>query len=90
MSLWLTLCLALGFADKQYAVLLLYAVQQVVYANRSSMAAIGIAAAGGRVLGKLVPATSALFVCDVQERFRPLITGYPTVIDTARRMVGRR
>jgi hypothetical protein len=50
--------------------------------------AAGLAASAGRVaLGKLVPSTSALFVCDVQERFRPLIAGYPTVIDTARRMV---
>lgn len=28
-----------------------------------------------------------MFVCDVQERFRPLISGMPAVIDTARRMV---
>ena len=38
-------------------------------------------------MGKLVPRTSALFVCDVQEKFRPVITGYPTVVDTAERMV---
>ncbi|KXZ45155.1 hypothetical protein GPECTOR_58g604 [Gonium pectorale] len=40
-----------------------------------------------RVLGRLRPGSSALFVCDVQEKFRPLIAGFPTVIDTARRMV---
>lgn len=40
-----------------------------------------------RSLGRLLPSTSALFVCDIQERFRPLIIGYPTVIDTARRAI---
>ncbi len=39
------------------------------------------------VLGRLRPASSALFVCDVQEKFRPIIAGYPTVIDTTKRMV---
>lgn len=38
-------------------------------------------------LGRLRPASSALFVCDVQEKFRPIIAGYPTVIDTTKRMV---
>lgn len=38
-------------------------------------------------MGKLTPVETALFVCDVQERFRPLISGYPAVIDTSRRMV---
>ena len=38
-------------------------------------------------LGKLLPSTSAVFVCDVQERFRSVITGYPNVIDTTRRVV---
>ncbi|MEW5298299.1 MAG: hypothetical protein WDW38_000975 [Sanguina aurantia] len=38
-------------------------------------------------IGRLVPAKAALFVCDIQERFRPIITGYPTVIDTAKRMI---
>ncbi|GFR40317.1 hypothetical protein Agub_g853 [Astrephomene gubernaculifera] len=40
-----------------------------------------------RVLGRLRANSSALFVCDIQEKFRPAISGYPTVIDTARRMV---
>ncbi|EFJ39840.1 hypothetical protein VOLCADRAFT_78239 [Volvox carteri f. nagariensis] len=40
-----------------------------------------------RALGRLRPDSSALFVCDVQEKFRPLIAGFPVVIDTARRMV---
>lgn len=40
-----------------------------------------------RALGQLRLNSSALFVCDVQEKFRPLIAGFPTVIDTTRRMV---
>lgn len=50
------------------------------------MAAAATAAAAAR-LGKLLPSKSALFVCDIQERFRPLISGMPAVVDTARRMV---
>lgn len=38
-------------------------------------------------LGKLVASETALFVCDIQERFRPVIAGMPAVIDTAKRMV---
>ena len=38
-------------------------------------------------LGKLPPEETALLVCDVQERFRPVISGFPAVIDTSRRMV---
>ncbi len=43
-------------------------------------------------LGKLVASTdggpgTALFICDVQERFRDTIVGYPAVIDTAVRLV---
>jgi len=51
-------------------------------------------ASGGRAsaapparLGRLTPDTSALLVCDVQERFRPLILGFPAVADTAARLV---
>eukprot|EP00951_Prasinocladus_malaysianus_P015484 scaffold118807_cov36-Prasinocladus_malaysianus.AAC.1 len=40
-----------------------------------------------RVLGRLSAQRSALFVCDIQERFRPVISGMPAVIDTAGRMV---
>ena len=45
-----------------------------------------------RSLGKLVASheagpCTALFICDIQERFRETIAGYPAVIDTARRMV---
>jgi nicotinamidase-related amidase len=38
-------------------------------------------------LGKLLPTSSALFVCDIQERFRPIISGFPAVVDTSRRMI---
>ena len=38
-------------------------------------------------IGRLVPSETALFVCDVQERFRPIISGFPAVIDTSKRMV---
>ncbi|KAG1664253.1 hypothetical protein FOA52_003507 [Chlamydomonas sp. UWO 241] len=39
-----------------------------------------------RGLGKLLPSTSALFVCDVQAAFRPVIHHFPAVLDTSRRM----
>lgn len=38
-------------------------------------------------LGKLSPGETALLVCDVQERFRPVINGFQAVVDTSRRMV---
>ena len=38
-------------------------------------------------LGRLVPSQTALFVCDVQERFRPIISGFDAVVDVSRRMV---
>lgn len=38
-------------------------------------------------IGRLCDTSSALFVCDIQERFRPIISGYPAVIDTAKRLV---
>ena len=44
-------------------------------------------AASATRLGKLTPNETALLVCDVQERFRPLISGFPAVVDTSRRMV---
>ena len=45
------------------------------------------AGGGGRGVGKLAPAETALLVCDVQERFRPVISGFPAIVDTSRRMV---
>jgi hypothetical protein len=41
-------------------------------------------------LGRLQADRSALFLCDVQERFRPVISNMPAVIDTAARMVSPR
>jgi nicotinamidase-related amidase len=43
--------------------------------------------AAARTLGRLCPSSTALLVCDIQERFRPLICGFPAVADAARRMV---
>eukprot|EP00565_Helicotheca_tamesis_P000026 CAMPEP_0185732146 /NCGR_PEP_ID=MMETSP1171-20130828/15176_1 /TAXON_ID=374046 /ORGANISM="Helicotheca tamensis, Strain CCMP826" /LENGTH=219 /DNA_ID=CAMNT_0028401563 /DNA_START=153 /DNA_END=812 /DNA_ORIENTATION=- len=37
-----------------------------------------------RLVGKLHPSTTALLVCDIQERFRPLIHNGETVIRTAK------
>ncbi len=37
--------------------------------------------------GKIQPEQCALLVCDVQERFTALITGFDVVVDTCRRMV---
>mmetsp|Transcript_20206 Transcript_20206/g.42441 ORF Transcript_20206/g.42441 Transcript_20206/m.42441 type:complete len:262 (-) Transcript_20206:229-1014(-) len=39
-----------------------------------------------RVVGKLTPANTALLVCDVQERFRPLIHKMETVVNTTKFM----
>ena len=41
---------------------------------------------GGLNLGRLEPAHTALFICDVQERFRSVIHGFPAVVDVSRRM----
>lgn len=38
-------------------------------------------------LGRLESSETAVFICDVQERFRPVIALYPAVIDTSRRMI---
>lgn len=43
--------------------------------------------AAKQALGMLTSSRSALFVCDVQERFRTVISGMPSVIDTTKRMV---
>jgi hypothetical protein len=45
--------------------------------------------ASANTLGKLTPGETALLVCDVQERFRPIISGFSAVVDTSRRMVRR-
>jgi len=38
-------------------------------------------------LGKLFPHSSILMVCDVQERFRSIISHMPSVLHVARTMV---
>jgi len=38
-------------------------------------------------LGKLYPKSSALFVCDMQEKFRPSIKFFPEIINVAGRML---
>lgn len=39
-------------------------------------------------VGKIKASECALLVCDIQERFRSLISGMPSIIDTSARMVG--
>lgn len=43
-----------------------------------------LAATSRRAVGRLVPSDTALLVCDVQERFRPLIHKMETVINTTK------
>ena len=45
-----------------------------------------IASATRRAVGKLCPKSSILLVCDVQERFRPLIHNMETVVSTTKFM----
>eukprot|EP00584_Thalassiosira_punctigera_P012999 CAMPEP_0172555048 /NCGR_PEP_ID=MMETSP1067-20121228/57754_1 /TAXON_ID=265564 ORGANISM="Thalassiosira punctigera, Strain Tpunct2005C2" /NCGR_SAMPLE_ID=MMETSP1067 /ASSEMBLY_ACC=CAM_ASM_000444 /LENGTH=205 /DNA_ID=CAMNT_0013343551 /DNA_START=278 /DNA_END=895 /DNA_ORIENTATION=+ len=45
-----------------------------------------LAATSRRSVGKLTPSNTALLVCDVQERFRPLIHKMETVINTTKFM----
>jgi len=45
-----------------------------------------LAATSRRAVGKLTPSNTALLVCDVQERFRPLIHKMETVINTTKFM----
>jgi len=47
----------------------------------------GTMGSAGVRLGRLKANTSALFVCDIQEKFRGLIHGMPAVVDTASRLV---
>ncbi|GFO39603.1 isochorismatase domain-containing protein 2 [Plakobranchus ocellatus] len=39
-------------------------------------------------VGKIVLKNSALFVCDMQEKFRPMISFYPQIINVAGRLLG--
>ncbi|KIZ03005.1 Isochorismatase domain-containing protein 2 [Monoraphidium neglectum] len=38
-----------------------------------------VAAGASRSTGKLTTGSTALFVCDIQERFRPIISGFPAI-----------
>ncbi|XP_039365835.1 isochorismatase domain-containing protein 2 isoform X4 [Mauremys reevesii] len=38
-------------------------------------------------LGKVVPKTSILFLCDMQEKFRPTIAHFPQIVAVAARML---
>ena len=61
----------------------------ISYSGVIRMSGSGTAAVQARAFspGKLDPSETALFVCDVQERFRAAITGFDQVIDTSRRMI---
>uniref|UniRef100_A0AC35TTI4 Isochorismatase domain-containing protein n=1 Tax=Rhabditophanes sp. KR3021 TaxID=114890 RepID=A0AC35TTI4_9BILA len=41
-----------------------------------------------RIISRISPKTSALFVCDIQEKFRPITAYYPEIVEVARRMIG--
>jgi nicotinamidase-related amidase len=45
-----------------------------------------VASSGRRLVGKLKPETSMLLLCDIQDRFRPLIWRGETVVNTSRYM----
>lgn len=49
-----------------------------------SMAATAAARSGSRRLGKLLPSSTVFFLCDIQERFRPLIYNMEAVTSSAR------
>ncbi|KAL4857399.1 Isochorismatase family protein 1B [Chlorella vulgaris] len=55
--------------------------------SKLTVRAMATAAVSGSSIGKLAAEETALLVCDVQERFRSVITGYPAVIDTSKRML---
>ena len=38
-------------------------------------------------IGKVLPKTSALFLCDMQEKFRSTISFYPQIIEVSKRML---
>lgn len=55
--------------------------------TKSSMGNSRSTISDGNTLGRLRAEETALFVCDVQERFRSVIHGFPAVVDVAQRMV---
>jgi len=51
------------------------------------MAAASVARAASGLGGRLHPSTAAVFVCDIQDKFRNHIFGMPAVIDTTSKVV---
>lgn len=47
------------------------------------MSSSAIKAIGQSAVGKLTPATTTFFLCDIQERFRPLIHNSQTIVSTS-------
>ncbi len=58
----------------------------LVFFIHCPIAAMSLVSATRRAVGKLCPKNSVLLVCDVQERFRPLIHNMETVINTTKFM----
>ena len=40
-----------------------------------------------RAIGRLHPASTEFFVCDIQERFRSVISGFAQITESSRRLV---
>ena len=53
-----------------------------LFLSLPSIKAMSVAKAA-RSVGKLSPSTTAFFLCDIQERFRPLIYNTETIVNTA-------
>lgn len=56
-------------------------------ASGAAAATATAAAVSVSVGGRLSPSTAALFVCDIQDKFREVIFGMPAVIDTTSKLV---
>ena len=54
------------------------------YPTTTRMAATTASTAAKRMVGKLYPQTTAMLLCDVQDRFRPLIHKAETVVSNSR------
>eukprot|EP00980_Cylindrotheca_fusiformis_P023170 scaffold10199_cov146-Cylindrotheca_fusiformis.AAC.27 len=52
--------------------------------STASFLSMSVANSGRRLVGKLKPETSMFLLCDIQERFRPLMWRGETVINTSR------
>ncbi len=54
----------------------------------SSVLAAAAAAAAPRAVRKIAPRSTALLVCDIQERFRGIIHGFPSMLKSSQLLVG--